>query len=66
MNLRHIDPRSTEWMETIEEMIAREDGDEEDGTAKVKTGEARGAAGRLASGGSSDPASMAASAVSRR
>jgi hypothetical protein len=61
MNLRHIDPRSTEWMETIEEMLAREDSDEEDTHAKVKAGDSRG--GRLASGSSPDHGAMSASST---
>jgi hypothetical protein len=72
MNLRHIDPRSTEWMETIEEMVAREagdeDGDGDENALKVKPGSSRGTGGRLASGGSSDHGVMNASstASSRR
>lgn len=54
MNLRHIDPRSTEWMETIEEMVERDGDEEEGGKIKAKSGDASGPGARLARGASAD------------
>lgn len=61
MNLRHIDPRSTEWMETIEEVIERDGGDDEEGgKIKAKSSEASGTGARFARGSSADHPQMTA------